>query len=226
MSPAPPFADRADAGRRLAAALPALDPKTTVVVALPRGGVPVAAEICARHGLPLDLAMVLKIGLPYRPEVALGAVVDGAHPITVVNERAADASGLDAARIEAMGRSLLPEIERRRAAYLGDRPRPDLAGRTVVVVDDGVATGSTLRASLSSLRKARPRRLILAVPVAAPEALASLARLADRSICLERQRPFRSVGAAYMRFPQVADAEVVQAMERHAVPGGGLWDAG
>ncbi|WGH77182.1 phosphoribosyltransferase [Jannaschia ovalis] len=218
------FTDRHDAGRRLAAELPEFDPAQTVVLALPRGGVPVAEEICRARGLPLDLLMVRKIGMPGQPELAAGAVADGPHPITVVNSRIAGAYGLDDARVEAMGRDLLPEIARRRALYLGDRARPEIAGKTVVLVDDGAATGATLRVGLLAARKAGAKRLILALPVAAPDVLEELSRLADVAICLDTPRMFRAVGGSYATFSQVSDAEVVAAMARCA--GDGSADAG
>lgn len=210
----PPFKDRKDAGQRLAAALPALDPKNSVVIALPRGGVPVAEEICKTHALPLDLVFVRKIGLPEQPEVALGAIVDGDNPTVTINRRVARLSGLTDAEIEKLGDALLPEIERRRELYLQGIKRPSLRGKTVVVVDDGVATGTTLLASLEALRSADPDRIILALPVAPSDVLPSLEALADTTICLEEPDPFWAVGAAYQSFPQTPDAEVVAALKR------------
>lgn len=215
MARSSPFRDRRDAGCQLAAALPVLDPDNTVVLALPRGGVPVAEEICRVKGLPLDLVLVQKIGLLRQPELAVGAVADGPHPVTVVNSRIAQANGLDDDRVEAIGRSLLPEIERRRALYLGDRPSVERRGKVAVVVDDGAATGATLRAGLLSVRTSKPSRIILALPVAAPEVMPELSRLSDAVVCLQRPRPFWSVGACYDAFPQVSDEEVTAAMERY-----------
>lgn len=211
-----PFHDRRDAGRKLAAVLPALDSEKTVVVALPRGGVPVAEEICRQFHLPLDLVFVRKIGMPHQPEVALGAVVDGDAPEVVVNPRILNYAGLTKDDISEMGQQLLPEIERRKTHYLQGILRPTLTGKTVVVVDDGVATGATLRASLTALRRANPKRIIVALPTAPSDILPSLAELADEVICLDRPRTFHAVGAAYASFPQTNDTEVIAALQRCA----------
>mgnify|MGYP001828446637 CR=1 FL=1 len=211
-----PFRNRRDAGRQLAAALPTLDWDNTVVIALPRGGVPVAEEICKRFYLPLDLVFVRKIGMPNQPEVALGAIVDGDSPEIVINPRVARTTGLSEREITKMGHQLLPEIERRKALYLQGLARPTLAGKTLVVVDDGVATGATLRASLAALRRAKPKQIILALPTAPPDILSVLADLADEFICLDRPRMFHAVGAAYASFPQTVDAEVTAALQRCA----------
>jgi putative phosphoribosyl transferase len=216
MPPRPPFADRTDAGKQLAAALPTLAPDGTVVVALPRGGVPVAEEICKAYHLPLDLVFVRKIGVPGQPEVAIGAIVDGENPKVVINEKIASHAGVTAARIEEMGHALVPEIERRRALYFQGRQRPELKGKTIVVVDDGVATGATLRASLLGLRQSRAARIIVALPTAPSDVLPSFEGAADQIICLHQQSPFWSVGAAYRHFPQTSDAEVIHALQRCA----------
>ncbi len=216
MSPGPPFVDRTDAGNQLANALPALDRDNTVVLALPRGGVPVAEEICKAYHLPLDLVFVRKIGVPGQPEVAIGAIVDGEDPKVVVNDRVARSAGVSFARIKEMGHTLLPEIERRRALYLQGRQRLDLKGKTLIVVDDGVATGATLRASLLGLRQSGAARIIVALPTAPPDVLASFEGAADQIICLHQQSPFCSVGAAYRSFPQTSDVEVMHALQRCA----------
>lgn len=210
------FRDRCDAGRKLAAALPALDAENTVVIALPRGGVPVAEEICKQFHLPLDLVFVRKIGSPHQPELALGAIVDGDTPQIIVNPRIAQSAGVSEDEISAMGQQLLPEIERRKALYLQGMTRPTLTAKTLVVVDDGVATGATLRASLAALRQANPQRIILALPTAPPDILPVLTDLADEVICLDRPLAFGAVGAAYARFPQTDDSEVVAALQRCA----------
>ncbi|MBS9717802.1 phosphoribosyltransferase [Pseudohalocynthiibacter aestuariivivens] len=208
------YNNRADAGALLAEALPTPDPKETVVIALPRGGVPVAAEICRAFDLPLDLAFVRKIGAPGQPELAVGAIVDGDQPMIEVNERIARAFELSKTDIKAMGAALLPEIERRKELYLGGRPRPSLKGKTLVVVDDGVATGATLRAALKALRQKNAARLILALPVAPPGTIEAFKPLADEMICLMTPGSFMSVGAYYHSFPQVSDAEVIAIMEQ------------
>lgn len=210
------FADRADAGRKLAEALPPLDPDSTVVVALPRGGVPVSAEICEARGLPLDLVLVRKIGVPGHAELALGAIVDGPDPQVTVNDHVARQLHLTKAEVAEIGQELLPEIARRRTAYLGDRARPDLSGKTVVVVDDGAATGATLRASLHALRQRNPKRLIVALPLAPADLLPKLRALADEVICLDTPDPFYAVGQGYGDFSQTDDAEVARIMDRFA----------
>ncbi len=208
------FNDRVDAGQKLAAALPRLDPANTVVLALPRGGVPVAAEICAAHGLPLDLILVRKIGAPGQPELAVGAVTDGNAPQVIVNHSVARSHRLSSEDVEAMGRQLLPEIERRRQAYLAGRQPLKIAGKTVVVVDDGVATGATLRASLVAVRAAAPGHIIVALPVGPSDLSARLGELADQVICLADLSHFGAVGGAYRDFRQVTDAAVKAAIER------------
>ncbi len=210
------FSDRRDAGRQLAKALPSLDPGNTVVIALPRGGVPVAEEICSRFHIPLDLVFVRKIGAPRQPELALGAIVDGDDPHVVVNPLIARASGLTEAEVTEMGQELIPEIEHRRNLYLGGRRRPDLIGKTVVVVDDGVATGATMRASLMALHESGAAQIILALPVAPRDVLPELAALADKTICLKQPQWFHAVGATYRSFPQTTDQEVITALQRCA----------
>ncbi|WGW06014.1 phosphoribosyltransferase [Tropicibacter oceani] len=204
-----PFADRKAAGQALEAALPALDPMQTVVIALPRGGVPVAAPICAARGLPLDLVLVRKIGLPDQPELAVGAIVEGDPPMFEINAGVALMAGLSAPQVEKMGRALLPEIRRRRAAWLGDGARPDLKGpdlkgKVLVVVDDGAATGATLGASLAALRAQGPARIIVALPIAPADTLRRLRALSDEVICLEVPQPFHAVGQGYRDFGQVS----------------------
>lgn len=210
------FADRAEAGRKLAGKLAHLDPAGSVILALPRGGVAVAAEICAATGAPLDLVLVRKIGAPGQTELAVGAVTDGAEPHYAIVREVADAFGLSDEEVKRRGEKELAEIERRRALWFGARPRMALAGRTAVVVDDGVATGATLRAALDAVRAARPARLVLALPVAPDDVLPGLARLADDTICLATPRPFHAVGAHYRSFPQLADRDVVAALEKYA----------
>ncbi len=208
------FRDRVDAGRQLAAALPRLDPAKTVVLALPRGGVPVAAEICEAHRLPLDLILVRKIGAPGQPELALGAVTGGVVPQTVVNDDIARHLRLSHVEVEVRGRDLIPEIERRRKAYLSGRAPLPLEGKTVVVVDDGVATGATLRAALMALQDASPTRIIVALPVGPSDLDNTLDGLADSVICLSDLRNFGAVGGAYRAFPQVDDATVRSIIDR------------
>jgi len=209
-----PFADREDAGRRLARALERYRGDRPVILALPRGGVPVAGEIAEALSAPLDLVLVRKIGVPAQPELAMGAVVDGDAPLTVRNEdviRMTRTSDTEFARVRDRE---LAEIARRRKHYLGDRPHPGLAGRVAIVVDDGIATGATTRAALRSVRQCGPRKLVLAVPVAPTSALAELRDEADEIVCLEDQEPFGSVGAFYADFSQIGDDTVRQILAR------------
>ena len=203
-----PFADRIDAGRKLAAALAAYRGKNAIILALPRGGVPVAKEVAAALGAPLDLVLVRKIGVPGQPELAMGAVVDGAAPLTVRNRDVIAIARVTPAAFNAVRDRELAEIRRRRVEYLGARPHPQLAGRTVIVVDDGVATGATTRAALRAVKGQKPGRLILAVPVAPKRSLAELAGEADEIICLEAHQVFGAIGLFYADFGQVSDREV------------------
>ncbi|MBL27124.1 MAG: phosphoribosyltransferase [Rhodospirillaceae bacterium] len=203
------FDDRADAGRQLAGRLEGCAGSAPIVLALPRGGVAVAREIADALGAPLDLLMVRKIGLPWQPELALGAIVDGAEPQTVINEDVAAMVRLPADYIEEESRRQLAEIERRRKAWLGDRAPLDVAGRTVIVVDDGIATGATTRAALRGLRRRKPAHLVLAVPVAPPDTVAKLQAEVDDLICLETPRDFGAIGFFYRDFHQMTDDEVM-----------------
>lgn len=212
------FRDRMEAGRRLAAALSSYADAEPVVLALPRGGVPVAAEIATGLNAPLDLVLVRKIGLPDQPEVAMGAVVDGAAPIVVRNEDLMAAAGITPSAFEAVCQRELKEIERRRASYIGSRPRAPITGRVVIVVDDGIATGATVKAALQAVRARRPKTLVLAVPVAPPEVLATLAPEVDAIVCLLRPQPFGAVGAFYDDFSQVDDGQVLADLARCPVP--------
>lgn len=159
-----PFRNRADAGQRLAKALLNYKDQRPVVLALPRGGVPVAAEVARALDAPLDLILVRKIGVPSHPELAMGAVVDGADPLVVRNDDVIAMADVSDADFVAVRDHELAEIRRRRARYVGDRAHPHLQGRVVIIVDDGIATGATTRAALRSVRKQRPSELILAIP--------------------------------------------------------------
>ena len=166
----PLFANRADAGRRLAERLQRLKDQRPVVLALPRGGVPIGLEIATALEAPLDLVLVRKIGVPSQPELAYAAVVDGSRPETVVNEEVAAIARLPEEYLEQEKARHLKEIERRRRLYLAGRPHVEVTDRTVLIVDDGIATGTTVRAALLAVRRSRPKSLILAVPVAKSEA--------------------------------------------------------
>ena len=208
------FADRSDAGRRLAEALLKYRDSRPVVLALPRGGVPVAAEIAARLNAPIDLVLVRKIGTPMQPELAMGAVVDGAAPVVVRNADVIRFARVSEAEFEAACAAELAEIESRRARYLGTRARAQIEGRTAIVVDDGVATGATVKAALRAIRKRRPRHLILAIPVAPVDTIGELRSEVDALICLETPEPFLSVGASYDDFRQTTDEEVIAILAR------------
>lgn len=203
-----PFRNRKDAGQRLAEALAPYKDKRPVALALPRGGVPVAAEVARALDAPLDLILVRKIGVPYQPELAMGAVVDGPEPLVVRNEDVIRLAGVPEAEFAAIRDSELAEIGRRRSRYLGGRSHPDLAGRVAIVIDDGVATGATTRAALRAVRARNPQQLILAVPVAPTGTLAELADEADEIVCLEDYESFMAIGGYYSDFRQVGDEEV------------------
>ena len=208
------FANRRSAGRRLGRRLRHLRGDRPVVLALPRGGVAVGREIADMLDAPLDLVMVRKIGAPGQPELALGAVADGAETHIVISDRIAAELGVERPYIEAETARQRVEIERRRAAYLGDRPPVPLAGRTVIVVDDGIATGSTMRAALRAIRQAGAAKIVLAVPVAPSDTIEALRGEADKIVCLQTPSPFVAVGAHYADFAQLSDAEVVALLAR------------
>lgn len=203
------FRDREEAGERLAEVLAEMAEPPAVVLALPRGGVPVGAVIARRLGLALDVLLVRKVGAPMQPELAVGAVSDGQGMQVTVNEAIAAELGLGRGQIEELARRELPELERRRKLYLDGRDPVPLAGRTAIVVDDGVATGATVRSALRLVRGRAPRRLVLALPVAPPDVLAELEKEADTVVCLHAPTPFHAVGAHYAFFPQLDDGEVV-----------------
>ncbi|HXF88196.1 MAG TPA: phosphoribosyltransferase family protein [Xanthobacteraceae bacterium] len=209
-----PFKDRSDAGRKLAAALVKYRDQRPVILALPRGGVVVAAEIAAALDAPLDLILVRKIGVPFQPELAMGAVVDGDAPIIVRNEDVIQFAGIDEAEFKTVCDSELAEIERRRREYLAGRERAEIAGRTAIVVDDGIATGATTRAALRAIRARGPRQLVLAIPVAPTESLTEMRQEADEVVCLEDYEPFGAIGYYYRNFRQVTDAEVIELLKK------------
>ncbi|MBT2440348.1 phosphoribosyltransferase [Streptomyces sp. ISL-36] len=184
----------------------------TVVLALPRGGVPVAAEVARALKVPLDVLVARKIGVPGSPEVGIGAIAGEDPP--VYDRQALQMLGLteeDLAPDVARERA---ELHRREELYRGGRPAPDVEGRTVILVDDGLATGVTARAALRRLRSGRPARLVLAVPVCAPEAAETIGKEADEFVCLHRPSTFRSVGEWYEEFAQVSDNEVIATLRR------------
>ena len=206
----PPFRDRRDAGRQLGAALMPLKDAHPVVLGLPRGGVPVAYEIAQMLEAPLDVLLVRKIGAPGFPELGLGAVVDGEHPQRVMNQGVLDQIRPSQEYIEAEVRHQLGEIERRRKLYCGDRPPVPVQGRTVIVVDDGIATGGTMKTALTALAQAGVGRLLFAVPVAPPDVLPEMLELVDDAVCLWAPPNFRAVSLYYEDFAQTSDEEVIK----------------
>jgi putative phosphoribosyl transferase len=210
------FADRAEAGRLLAERLAAARLQDPLVLALPRGGVPVGAEIARALGAPLDVAFVRKIGAPEQPELAIGAVADGTEPEIVLNVKLVHALGLSEDYIASEAARELAVIEQRRRDYASLRPTAEPQGRAVIVVDDGVATGMTMQAALRHLKRRAPSRLIAAAPVASREAVAMLKREADAVVCLASPRRFGSVGSFYRNFEQVSDEEVAALLREAA----------
>jgi predicted phosphoribosyltransferase len=210
------FRDRIDAGRKLARRLLHLKESKPVVLGLPRGGVPVAFEVAAALAAPLDVVLVRKIGAPGQPELGLGAVVDGASPRLVLNEELVQLVRPGQVYLEAEEKRQLVEIERRRALYRPGRAPLSLADRVVIAVDDGIATGGTMKAVLLALRSSDVLRLVLAVPVAPPDTLQELAPFADEIVCLMSPEPFYSVGSHYRDFAQTTDEEVIHLLARAA----------
>ena len=208
------FEDRAEAGRQLATALAGYKDERPVVLGLPRGGVAVAATIAEALDAPLGLILVRKIGAPTRRELALGAVVDGKDPCVVRNDDVIQALGITEATFNAICRRELTEIERRRRRYEGGATRIDVTARVVIVVDDGIATGATMRAALRATRLRRPKKLVLAAPVAAPDALNELRSEVDDLVCLISEEPFNAIGLFYVDFHQMNDAEVIEILSR------------
>ena len=202
------FLDRHDAGRQLAAALRGYAKDNPVVLALPRGGVPVAFEVAKALGAELDLLFVRKIGAPGHDELGIGAVVDGPHPQLVLNESLARRTGAGRDYVEARMARELDEMERRREAYKKGEPPVDFSGCVVILVDDGIATGGTVKAALRGISRNNPSRLVLAVPVAPAEVIEEMNALSDEVICLATPEPFQAVGLHYVDFTQTTDSEV------------------
>jgi predicted phosphoribosyltransferase len=214
------FKDRYDAGRRLAKNLGRLEGRNTVVLALVRGGLPVGYEIARALDAPLDIVLVRKIGAPDQPELAVGAVVDGAEPEVVTNADLISVLGIPESFIKGVVDRELAEIERRRKLYVGTRPRAGVRGMTAIVVDDGIATGATTRAALHSVRRQKPAHLVLAVPVAPSDSIEALRSEADDIECLSMPSPFGAIGWFYDDFHQVSDDEVIDLLARSKEPAG------
>ncbi|GIZ53941.1 phosphoribosyltransferase [Noviherbaspirillum aridicola] len=212
----PPFADRRDAGRQLAAALTHLRTEQPVVLALPRGGVPVAHEVALALQAPMDVLLVRKIGAPGFAELGLGAVVEGDPHQVVLNGDLVKRLDVPAGYLQAEEQRQLREIARRREVYCGGRSRMPVRGRTAIVVDDGIATGGTMAAALRALAQEGAGRLIFAVPVAAPSTLDMLGGQADDAVCLLAPPDFQSVGQFYEDFAQTTDEEVLALLDAAA----------
>ena len=203
--------DRADAGRRLAARLARYGDEGTIVLALPRGGVPVGAEVSRPLGAPLDVFIARKLGAPGQPELGIGAVAQGG--VLVLNEPIVRELGLTEEHVMRAAEEELEEVERRLRLLRGDRPEPLVEGRTVILVDDGLATGATARAAVSALKERGPGRLVLAVPVCPPRTADGLRPEVDEIVVLETPNDFYAVGAYYEDFEQVTDDEVIRLLE-------------
>jgi putative phosphoribosyl transferase len=203
------FKNRSDAGRLLAARLAQYKDQQVVLLALPRGGVPVAAEVAAVLGAPIDLVLVRKIGVPLQPELAMGAIVDGDSPITVRNEDVIRLAGVDERAFRAARDREFAELERRRRLYLGGRNRIGVKDRIAIVIDDGVATGATTRAALRAIRMRQPNKLILAVPVGPTDTIEAMREEADEVLCLEIYEEFSAIGTFYGDFRQITDQQVI-----------------
>jgi putative phosphoribosyl transferase len=210
-----PFADRREAGRELAAKLRHYEGRQdTVVLALPRGGVPVAFEIAEALRAPLDIFVVRKLGMPGHPEFAMGAIASGG--VRVISDDVVRMYGIPDNAIEIVARRELAELERREREYRRGRPLADLRDRAVILVDDGLATGSTMRAAVQAVRAFGPARVVVAVPVGAPDTCEQFADITDETICARAPRPFSAVGLWYRDFSQTTDEEVRTLLETHA----------
>jgi predicted phosphoribosyltransferase len=213
-----PYLDRRNAGRALAARLTKYAGRDDVVVlALPRGGVPVAYEVACALDVRMDVFLVRKLGTPGHRELAMGAIASGG--VRVLNEDVVHWYGISDSAIERASREEQEELERRERAYRGDRAAPDLTIKIVILVDDGLATGSTMRAGAQAVRAHRPARVVIAVPVGAPQTCAELAAVADEVVCARMPEAFSAVGQWYLNFDQIDDDEVRELLQKStAIP--------
>jgi predicted phosphoribosyltransferase len=213
MRPASLFQDRTEAGKVLAAQLQHYAQRPDVIVlALPRGGVPIAYEISRALGLPMDLFLVRKLGVPEHEELAMGAIASGG--VRVINDEVVDTLHIPESTIDRAAAIEQHELERRERDYRGDAPSPNVAGKTVILVDDGLATGSTMRAAAEALRQMHPARIVVAVPTASPDTCDAFRQIVDEVICAITPQPFHAVGIWYEHFPQLTDDEVRELLER------------
>lgn len=206
------FRDRTEAGQRLAAELRDLAYTDSVVLALPRGGVPVGFEVARALDVPLDVFVVRKLGTPGQEELAMGAIAPGG--VQVLNWDVVDACAISPQQIDAVAAREARELERREQQYRSNRERVDLRGRTVILVDDGLATGSTMRAAIAAVRQQKPTKVVVAVPVAARSTCAELQEEADETVCLYTPLQFHAVGQWYRDFSQTSDDEVRELLDR------------
>jgi putative phosphoribosyl transferase len=209
------FRDRAEAGQLLAAEIAGLGLSDPVVLALPRGGVPVGAAVAEALSAPLDVLIVRKVGAPGNPELAVAAIVDGNPPDVVLNRSIVEAYGLDEDEVAQLVSRERPELDRRREAYRGTRHALSVRGKTAIVVDDGAATGTSMKVALRAVRHRGPREIVVGLPVAPPDTVDKLRPEADRVVCLSRPAGFRALSLHYRRFPQLADEEVQETL--HAI---------
>ena len=207
-----PFRDREDAGRQLAELLAEYGEEDLIILALPRGGVPVGYEVASALGAPLDVFIARKLGAPERPEFGIGAVAQGG--IRVLNERAMKAWDISEDYIERTAAEETAEIERRLRLLRSDRPEPEIRGRTAILIDDGLATGVTARAAVEALHRIAPRRLVLAVPVCAEQTAELFRPVVDELVCLKVPPDLMAISLWYQDFEQVSDEEVIELLER------------
>ena len=207
------FKDRKQAGKRLAEALLKYKAEEPIILAIPRGGVPVAYEVALALDAPLDIIVVRKLGAPGQPELGIGAVVDGDHPQGVLNEEIMAELAVSQNYLDREVARQLAEIRRRQEAYRGGRPSEKVEGRTVVVIDDGIATGGSMRAALRGVRRNNPKRLVMAVPVAPQETIDSLRPEVDDLVCLDTPEFFAAIGEFYDDFRQTSDKEVTDLLD-------------
>jgi putative phosphoribosyl transferase len=207
------FADRVEAGREVAANLRRYAGRQDVVVlALPRGGIPVAFEVAQELGAPLDVVVVRKLGVPEQPELAMGAIASGG--VSILNDDVVRAAAVSREAIEEVAAREGEELARRERLYRGQRPPPAIEGKVVILVDDGLATGSTMLAAIRALRRQRPAAIVVAAPIAPPETCEELHGEADDVVCVRTPEPFLAIGAWYERFPQVSDEEIRDLLAR------------
>ena len=208
------FRNRTHAGQKLARALIRYKSLHPVVLALPRGGVLVAAEIAAALDAPLDLVLVRKIGVPNQPELAMGAVTDGEQPMVVRNSEIIESCGISEQEFDSVANEELAEIERRRRRYTGDRAGAEVMGQVAIIIDDGIATGATALAAIQAVRSRKPKEVVLAVPVAPLDTVKKLHSEVDAIVCLDTPEELDAIGYFYHDFHQVSDEEVIATLKR------------